>query len=134
MTVQTPARLQCCLALYSPDSFIGSLLNNSGLDGRGIYVCWNPDCRCRLLPESRRLPFSGFLPLDVSSPAAGDILRSGRCRCVRCRGSQLHISFSNSSVALLRHSSFSNPSFASPTSQALYLRHLTSRPCYFSIK
>ena len=50
-----------------------SLLNNSGLDGRGLLVCWNPDCRCfRLLPKSRRLPFSGFLPLDVSSPAVGE--------------------------------------------------------------
>ena len=29
----------------------------------------------------------------------------------------------------LRHSSFSNPSFATPTSQALYLRHLANRPC-----
>ena len=29
----------------------------------------------------------------------------------------------------LRHSSFSNPSFASPTSEALHLRYLTSRPC-----
>ena len=28
----------------------------------------------------------------------------------------------------LRHNSFSNPSFASPTSQALNLRHLASRP------
>ena len=28
----------------------------------------------------------------------------------------------------LRHSSFSNPSFASPTSQALHLRHVASRP------
>ena len=28
----------------------------------------------------------------------------------------------------LRHSSFSNPSFASPTSQGFHLRHLTSRP------
>ena len=57
-------------------------MNNSGLDGRGLSTCWNPDCRCRLLPKSRRLPFSGFLPLDVSSPAVGDIFRSGRCRCV----------------------------------------------------
>ena len=65
-----------------------SLLNNSGLDARGLSVCWNPDCWCRrLLPKSRRLPFSGFLTLDVSSPAVGDILRRGRCRCVRCRGS-----------------------------------------------
>ena len=30
----------------------------------------------------------------------------------------------------LRHSLFSNPSFASPTSQAIHLRHLASRPCY----
>ena len=29
----------------------------------------------------------------------------------------------------LRHSSFSNPSFASPTSQALHLRHLANRLC-----
>ena len=29
----------------------------------------------------------------------------------------------------LRHSSFSNPCFASPTSQALQLIHLASRPC-----
>ena len=29
----------------------------------------------------------------------------------------------------LRHSSFSNPSFASPTSQALHLIRLASRPC-----
>ena len=65
-----------------------SLLNNSGLYGRGLSVCWNPDCRCRrLLPKSRSLPFSGFLPLDVLSLAVGDILRSGRCRWVRCRGS-----------------------------------------------
>ena len=60
-----------------------SLLKNSGLDGRGLSVYWNPDCLCyRLFPKSRRLPFSGFLPLNVSSPAVGDILRSGHCRCV----------------------------------------------------
>ena len=29
----------------------------------------------------------------------------------------------------LRRSSFSNPTFASPTSQALHLRHQASRPC-----
>ena len=29
----------------------------------------------------------------------------------------------------LHHSSFSNPSFASPTSQALHLIHMASRPC-----
>ena len=31
----------------------------------------------------------------------------------------------------LRHSSFSSPSFASPTSQALHLIQLASRSCYF---
>ena len=30
----------------------------------------------------------------------------------------------------LRHSSFSNPSFASPASKALHLIHLASRPCW----
>ena len=29
----------------------------------------------------------------------------------------------------LRHNSFHDPSVASPTSQALHLRHLASRPC-----
>ena len=68
-----------------PSNVYRSLLNKAGLDGRGLSMCWNPDCQCRrLLPKFRRLPFSGFLPLDVSSPAVGDILRSGRCRCVRC--------------------------------------------------
>ena len=32
-------------------------------------------------------------------------------------------------LLLLRQSSFSNPSFAFPTSQTLHLRHLASRPC-----
>ena len=33
----------------------------------------------------------------------------------------------------LGHSSFSNPSFASPTSQALHLRHLANRPCISTV-
>ena len=33
----------------------------------------------------------------------------------------------------LHHSSFSNPSFASPTSQALHLIHLASRPCFLEL-
>ena len=65
------------------------------LDVCGPSVCWNPNCRCiRLLPKSQRLRFSGFLPLDVSSPAVWDILRSTCCRCVRCRGSQRTVSSS----------------------------------------
>ena len=61
-------------------------INNSRLDGCGLFVYWNPDCRCPLLPKSWHPPFSGILPLDVSSPAVGDILRSGRSRELRaCR-------------------------------------------------
>ena len=41
-----------------------------------------------------------------------------------------HNSLSSSSVVHLRHSSFSNLSFACPTSQAIHLRHLASRPCF----
>ena len=33
-------------------------------------------------------------PLDISSPVVGDIFRSGRCRCVRCRGLQRTVSSS----------------------------------------
>ena len=33
----------------------------------------------------------------------------------------------------LRHSTFSNPSFATPTSQDFHLRHLASRPCQISL-
>ena len=93
-----------------------SLLNYSGLDGRGLLVCWNPDCRCRrhLIPKSRRLPFSGFLPLDVSSPAVGDIFRSGRCRCVRCRGSHslvIPVLFSLANIVIHKnYHEFSYPS------------------------
>ena len=36
-----------------------SLLNNSGLDGRGLSVCWNLDCRC--LSSSSEVPTSSIL-------------------------------------------------------------------------
>ena len=39
-----------------------------------------------------------------------------------------HSSFSNLPLLHLRNSSFSNPFFTSPTSQALHLIHLASRP------
>ena len=41
--------------------------------------------------SSSEVPASSILRIpspDVSSPAVGDIFRSGRCRCVCCRGSQ----------------------------------------------
>ena len=62
--------------------------------------------------EARRLPFSGFLPFDLSSPAVGDILRSGRravfageareiqwCQVRLSRGLGYWASTSNPSVA-----------------------------------
>ena len=70
---------------HSQDSFPSTFRprlweTSSGVVAVGVFAA-----ECRLLPKLRRLPFSGFLPLDVSSPAVGDILRSGCCRCVRCR-------------------------------------------------
>ena len=85
--------------------FLGVLLTCYSLlePPLGLSVCWNPDCQCRrLLPKSRRFPFSGFLPLNVSSPAVGDFLRSGRCRCVRCSVIR------NSSSKLLLYYQFNN--------------------------
>ena len=58
-----------------------------------LESCW---CR-HLLPKSQRLPFSGFLPLNVSSPAVGDIFRSGRCR-----GSQTTMSSSAYTASYIR--------------------------------
>ena len=68
--------------------------------------------------SSSEVPAFSFLripsPRDISSPTLGDILRTGRCRCVRCRAHSptfpsLH----------KRHSSFSNPSVVLPTSQLI---------------
>ena len=82
--------------MWSINRFV---FNNSGLDGRGLSVCWIPDCRCRrLLLKSRRLPFSGFLPLNAEnckplqrthlqwpllrmSPTARDETSRGRSLC-----------------------------------------------------
>ena len=52
----------------------------------GVLESWLSMSSSSEVPASS---FSRFLPLDVSSPAVGVILRSGRCRCVRCRGSSL---------------------------------------------
>ena len=48
--------------------------------------------------KSQRLPFSGFLPLNASSPAVGDIFRSGRCR-----GSQRTVSSSRLHLIYVVH-------------------------------
>ena len=67
---------------------------------------------------------SSFSNLSVSSPTSQLILQPF------CRFS--YITDHSPTIPLLhqRHSSFSNPSFASPTSQSLHLHHLTSHHCY----
>ena len=60
---------------------------------------------------------------SVTSPTSQLILQSFR------RFTYVTAHSSTFSLLHLRHSSFSNPSFASPTSQALHLNHLASRPC-----
>ena len=56
---------------------------------------------------------SSFSKLSVTSPTSHLILQTSRCF-----------------IYVTAHSP--NPSFASPTSQALHLRHLASNPCYES--
>ena len=67
---------------------------------------------------------SSFSNLSVTSPMSQLILQPFR--------RFTYVTAHSTTVSLLhqRHSSFSNPSFASPTSQALHLRVLASRPCY----
>ena len=63
-----------------------------------------------------------FSNLSVTSPTSQLILQPFR----RCIYVTTHIP--TLPLLHLRHSLFSNPSFASPTSQTLHLIHLTSRP------
>ena len=63
-----------------------------------------------------------FSKLSVTSPTSQLILQPFR------RFTQVTAHFPTLPLLHLRHSSFSNPSFASPTSQALHLCHLASRP------
>ena len=60
--------------------------------------------------------------ITVSSPKSQLILQPFR-RFAYVTANSATVSFLH-----LRHSSFTNPSFASPTSQAIHLRHLASRP------
>ena len=68
---------------------------------------------------------SSFSNLSVSSPRSQLILLPFR--------RFTYVTAHSTALPLLhlRHSSFSNPSFASPTSQALHLIHLASLPCFF---
>ena len=64
-----------------------------------------------------------FSNLSVTSPSSQLILQPFR--------RFIHVTAHSPILPLLhlRHRSFSNPSFASSTSQALHLIHLASRPC-----
>ena len=63
-----------------------------------------------------------FFNLSVTSPTPQIIFKHFR-RFTYIRA------FPTLPLLYLRHSSFSNPSFASPASQALHLRHLANHPC-----
>ena len=62
--------------------------------------------------------------LSVTAPTSQLYLQSFR------RFTYVTAHFPTVPLLHLRHSSFSNPSFASPTAQALHLIHLASRPCF----
>ena len=66
---------------------------------------------------------SSFSNLSVTSPTSQLILQPFR--------RFTYVTPYSPTLPLLHllHSSFSNPSFAAPKSQALHLRHLASRPC-----
>ena len=63
-----------------------------------------------------------FLKLSVTSPTSQLILQPFH------RFTYVTAYFPTLPLLYLRHSSFSNPSFVSPTSQAVHLIHLASRP------
>ena len=69
--------------------------------------------------------FYSFSNLSVTSPTSQLILQPFR----RFTYATAHTP--TLPLLHLRHSSFSNPSFVSPTSQALHLNHLASRPWIF---
>ena len=77
-------------------------------------------------PSVLHLRHSSFSNPSVASPMSQLILQPFRCFTYVTAHSPTLPSLH------LRHSSFSNPSFASHTPQALHLRHLASRPCYFT--
>ena len=77
---------------------------------------------CDVGEVMEKLEQSLFSNLSITSPMSQVILRPLR--------RFTYITAHSPTLALLhlRHSSFSNPSFASPASQALHLIHLASRP------
>ena len=76
----------------------------------------------KLLLDKRSNLLCSFSNLSVISPTSQLILQPFR------RFTYVTAHSSTLSLLHLHHNSFSNPSFASPTSQAIHLRHLSSRP------
>ena len=72
----------------------------------------------------RRNELCSFSKLSFASPMSQLILQPFPCFT--------YVTAHSPTLLLLHlcHSSFSNPSFASPTSQDFHLRHLASRPCH----
>ena len=78
---------------------------------------WRMCCDVREVTE-----LCSFSNLSVTSPTSQDILQPFR------RFTSVTAHSPTLPLFHLRQNSFSNPSFASSTSQALHLRHLASRP------
>ena len=70
---------------------------------------------------------SSFSNLSVTSPTSQLILQPFR------RFTYITAHSPTLLLLHLRHSLFSNPYFASPTSQALHLIHLANRPCVICV-
>ena len=108
-TVLTDAILQYCVRKYAP------------------WYCarrWQISERTMCFKSNaNKYEQSSFSNLYVTSPTSQLILQPFR-RFTYVTAYSLTLPLLH-----LRHSSFSNPSFASPTSQALHLSHLASRPC-----
>ena len=84
---------------------------------------WRMSCDLGKPTEGLDNELCSFSTLSVTSSTLQLILQpSHHFTCVKTHSPILPLLH-------LRHSSFSNPSFASPTSQALRLRHLARRPC-----
>ena len=95
--------IHLCHSSFSNPSFVSPMSPSSSLNSPGELY--------------------SFSNLSVTSPTSQLILQPFR------RFTYVKAHSPTLPLLHLRHSSFSNPSFASPTSQAHHLIHLTSRPC-----
>ena len=84
-------------------------------------------CFSYVISSSLNSPCS-FSNLSVTSPTSQLILQPFRLFT--------YVTDHSPTLLLLhlRHSSFSDPSFACPMSQALHLIHLASRPCHSNVR